>query len=116
VLPIYQARAGQLLTLTLGVARTRAHSLALQQRLVALLAERAIAASGGTDDRGAFVIVVDERAEQWSEALAEDGIVTDARGRYLRLCPDLLTTDAELAVVADALAKVSGQAARRAPA
>jgi kynureninase len=116
VLPIYQARAGQRLTLALGVARIRAHSLAQQQRLVALLAERAILASGGTDDRGAFVAVVDERAEQWSEALAQVGIVTDARGRYLRLCPDLLTTDAELAVVADGLAKISGSATRRASA
>src|SRR2546427_525256 len=55
------------LPLALGVARIRAHSLAQQQRLVALLAERAIAASGGTDDRGAFITVVDERAEPWSD-------------------------------------------------
>jgi kynureninase len=116
VLPIYQARAGQALTLALGVARIRAQSLAQQQRLVALLAERAIPASGGTDDRGAFVTIVDERAEQWSDALAERGIVTDARGRYLRLCPDILTTDAELVVVADGLAKVSARATRRASA
>ena len=116
VLPIYQARAGQLLTLALDVARIRAHSLAQQQRLVALLAERAIAATGGTDDRGAFVTVIDERAERWSDALAEGGIVTDARGRYLRLCPDVLTTDAELVAVADGLAKVSGQPVGRASA
>ena len=114
VLPIYQARAGQLLILALGVARIRAHSLMQQQRLVGLLAERGIAASGGTDDRGAFVTVVDKRAEQWSEALAHIGIVTDARGRYLRMCPDLLTTDAELVIVADGLAKVLRRIARRA--
>jgi len=114
VLPIYQARAGQLLTLALGVSRIRAHSLARQQRLVALLAERGIAASGGTDDRGAFVIVDDERAEQWSDALAEEGIATDARGRFLRLCPDVLTTDAELAVAADGIEKRSGQPVGRA--
>jgi kynureninase len=114
VLPIYQARAGQLLILALGVARIRSHSLIQQQRLVGLLAERGIAALGGTDDRGAFVTVVDKRAEQWSEALGHDGIVTDARGRYLRLCPDLLTTDAELVIVADGLAKVLRRVARRA--
>ena len=88
-------------------ARAR-YSLAQQQRLVALLAERGIAALGGTDDRGAFVIVVDERAEQWCKALAEAGVITDARGRYLRLCPDVLTTDAELVAAANAVAKVSG--------
>lgn len=108
VLPIYQARAGQLLTLALGVARIRAHSLAQQRRLVDLLAERTIAASGGTDDRGAFVTVVHARAEQWSQTLAEDGLITDARGRYLRLCPDVLTTDAELVVAANGIAKVAG--------
>lgn len=113
VLPIYQARAGQLLMLALGVARVRAHSLGQQQRLVALLAERDFAAFGGTDDRGAFVTVVDERAERWSRALAEDGVITDARGRYLRLCPDVLTTDAELVAAANALAKAARLADRR---
>jgi kynureninase len=115
VLPLYQARAGQLLTLALGVARVRAYSLAQQQRLVALLAERGIAASGGTDDRGAFVTVVDERAEQWCEDLAAGGVITDARRRYLRLCPDVLTTDAELVAAASAVAMVSGRLASSAP-
>ena len=32
-----------------------------------------------------------------------------ARGRFLRLCPDVLTTDAELTVVADALATIARQ-------
>ncbi len=44
VLPFYQARAGQRLVLALGVERLRAHSLALQQRLVGLLRERGVAA------------------------------------------------------------------------
>ncbi len=81
--------------LALGVERVRAHSLLQQRRLVALLAERGIAAVGGSADRGAFVTVDDAHAQAWSDALAEAGVVTDARGRYLRLCPDVLTTDAE---------------------
>jgi kynureninase len=113
VLPIYQARAGQLLMSALGVARVRAHSLAQQRRLVALLAERNIAGSGGTDDRGGFVTVVDEQAEHWSQTLADNGVIGDARGRYLRLCPDVLTTDAELVAAADTLAKAVGLADRR---
>jgi kynureninase len=31
-----------------------------------------------------------------AEALKQQGIVTDARGPWLRLCPDILTTDDEL--------------------
>jgi kynureninase len=103
VLPFYQARAGQMLTLALGVDRLRAHSLELQQRLVALLQARGIPASGGTPDRGAFVVVVDYRAEDWAARLRDAGVVTDARGRYLRLCPDILTTNAELEAAAEAL-------------
>jgi kynureninase len=96
VLPLYQARAGQVLALALGVERLRAYSLAQQQRLVALLRERDVTAHGGTEDRGAFVTVTDARAEAWADALASAGIVTDARGPYLRLCPDVLTTGDEL--------------------
>jgi kynureninase len=106
VLPFYQARAGQILTLNMGVERLRAHSLGMQQRLVGLLRDHGIAAEGGTEDRGAFVVVVDDRAEEWAGRLQDVGIVTDARGRCLRLCPDILTTDAELTTAADGLAAI----------
>jgi len=107
VLPFYQARAGQVFTLHMGVDRLRAHSLALQRRLAGLLCERGFAAQGGTEDRGAFVAVVDDRAVTWAGQLQDAGIVTDARGRCLRLCPDLLTTDAELVAAAEALAAIA---------
>jgi kynureninase len=108
VLPIFQARAGQLFTQAIGVERLRAYSLSLQRRLVALLAERGIAARGGTEDRGAFVVVRDANARAWAAALRARGIVTDARGEWLRFCPDVLTTDAELRAAADALAEIAG--------
>ena len=57
VLPFYQARAGQVLTLAIGVARLRDYSLARQQTLVAALAECGVHALGGTEDRGAFVVL-----------------------------------------------------------
>jgi len=107
VLPIFQARAGQVFTRAIGVERLRAYSLALQRRLVALLADRAIAARGGTADRGAFVVVRHRDARTWSAALAARGIVTDSRGEWLRLCPDVLTTDAELRAAAAAVAEVA---------
>jgi kynureninase len=106
ILPYYQARAGQRLVLALGPARIREHSLRLSRRLVALLAEEGIAARGGTADHGAFVVVRDGRAGEWCRALAERGIVTDARGVYLRLCPDILTTDAQLVTAAQALGAI----------
>ena len=104
VLTWYQARAGQRLTLGLGVERLRAHSLALQRALVALLAERGIAAQGGTPERGAFVVVRRDDAVATAAWMGEQGVDVDARGRYLRLCPDILTTDDELVRAADALA------------
>jgi len=107
ILACYQARAGQRLLLALGIARVRAHSLERQQRLVALLAARGIVARGGTDDHGAFLVVTDSRAGGWREALAQRAIVTDARGEYLRLCPDLLTTDDELVFAASALGEIA---------
>jgi len=106
VLPFYQSRAGQIFTLAMGVDRLRVHSLAMQARLTGLLRDRGFAVQGGTEDRGAFVVVVDDRAEGWAKALQDAGVVTDARGRGLRLCPDLLTTDAELVAAAEALAAV----------
>ena len=107
VLPLYQARAGQRFAGAVGVARWRAYSLELQQRLVSLLADRGIAAVGGTKDRGAFVVVRHRAARDWADALEARGIVTDARGDWLRLCPDVLTTDAELIAAAAALSEIS---------
>jgi kynureninase len=114
VLPFYQARAGQVFTRAVGVGRLREHSLASQQRLVALLGERGVAARGGTTDRGAIVVVRAGDARAWSAALAERGVVTDGRGEWLRLTPDLLTTDAEIQAAAAALGDVArGQGALR---
>ena len=101
ILPWYQARAGQVFTLAIGVERLRGCSLAQQRRLVALLHERGVAATGGTEDRGAFLAVRigsdgDDAAVRYAETLAGRGVVTDARGPWLRLCPDVLTTGDEL--------------------
>ena len=106
VLPLYQARAGQRFTQAVGVERLRAYSLHLQRRLVSLLAERGVAAQGGTLDRGAFVTVRDGAAPALSAELKSRGIVTDARGEWLRLCPDVLTTEAEILAAATALGEV----------
>jgi kynureninase len=112
ILPFYQSRAGQRLVLEIGVARLRAHSLALQQRLVALLAERGIAAEGGREDLGAFVVVRNRAARAMADALAARGIATDARGEFLRLCPDILTSDDELGRAAEELSRAASDLPR----
>jgi kynureninase len=104
ILPLYQARAGQIFTLAIGVERLRAYSLAQQQRLAGLLAAHGVEAEGGAEDRGAFVVVRADDAIAMADALDARGIHTDARGSYLRLCPDALTTDAELVTAARVLA------------
>ena len=96
ILPIYQARAGQLFTRAIGVSRLREFSLTLQRRLIELFAARDVRADGGHDDHGAFVVTEHERAGEIAHALRHQGVITDARGRYLRFCPDVLTTDEEM--------------------
>ena len=101
ILPIYQARAGQLFTRAIGVSRLREFSGALDgpmsyPRLIELFAARDVRADGGHDDHGAFVITEHERASEIAHALRQQGVITDARGRYLRFCPDVLTTDEEM--------------------
>ena len=112
ILPLYQARAGQIFTLAIGVERLRAYSLAQQRRLAGLLAARGIEAAGGTEDRGAFVVVHDRDAVGLADALGTRGIHVDARTPWLRLCPDVLTTGDELERAAAALAAL--QPSRRA--
>jgi kynureninase len=113
VITCFQARAGQQLALALGPGRIRAYSQLQQRRLVELLHAQGIAGRGGTDDRGAFVVVATPEAARWCAALAGRGIVTDARGRWLRLCPDVLTQDAELVEAAAALGEIAAGASGR---
>ncbi|HXU51144.1 MAG TPA: aminotransferase class V-fold PLP-dependent enzyme [Casimicrobiaceae bacterium] len=106
IVTVYQARAGIALVEALGVARLRAHSLRKKQRLCELLATRGIEALGGGESHGAFVVVRHPQARHLADALADEGIVVDARGANLRICPDILTRDQELVACAEALAKV----------
>jgi len=111
VMTCYQARAGQVFTQAIGVQRLRDYSLAQQRRLVSSLAEHGISATGGSADHGAFVVVsragVDapHAARRGVETLAERGVIADARGPRIRLCPDVLTTTEELDLAASAVAE-----------
>jgi kynureninase len=109
VLTWYQARAGQLFTLAIGVERLRVYSLEQQRRLVSLLTSRGLEASGATLDRGAFVVIRLAQAgaaRRCADELGARGVAVDARGPWLRLCPDLLNTTEELQRAAQAVSNV----------
>jgi len=107
VLGPYQAIAGLEFTLAIGVERLRAYSLAQQAKLVGLLAAQGVQAAGARADHGAFVTVKHPRAAELSGALAKRGVNSDARSDMLRLCPDLLNTEDELARAARALTEAA---------
>jgi kynureninase len=106
VLTYYQARSGQELALALGVDRLRAYGLEQLKRLKKYLQDKGIEAMGADTDHGAFLAVKLEGAAGISAKLAERGVITDARGPWLRLCPDCLTQDKELRVAASVLAEL----------
>jgi len=108
VLAPVQALAGLEMTLDLGVERLREYSLGQKQLLFDFLARRKVAATGAGDDFGAFLTVTHPQAEKLAQDLAARGVVADARGEHLRLCPDMLNSEAELARAADALGALLG--------
>jgi kynureninase len=107
VLTWYQARSGQEFTLAMGVERLRAYSLNQLDALRGYLAAAGIhAVTGGDATHGAFLVIRLTNAMELPEKLDREGIVCDARGEWLRLCPDCLTRDEELRHTVAALAKI----------
>jgi kynureninase len=108
VLAPYQSLAGLEFTLAIGVGRLRAYSIAQQTRLKVLLEAEGIKAEGASEDRGAFLIVRHKGAGDLASAMEARGVHVDARGEYLRLCPDILNPESEL----EAAARRLGEAFR----
>ena len=106
VLTYYQARAGQQLTLQLGVARIREYAMDRLVRLKRYLAGVGIEAEGADGDHGAFLTIETDSAVSLAKMLEGAGITADARGRFLRLSPDYLTPDSAMSEVAATLASV----------
>jgi kynureninase len=104
ILTWYQARSGQQFTLAIGLERLRAYSLYQLQNLREHLANADVESVVGGDTRhGAFLAIRLASAPQLPTLLQEHGIICDARGEWLRLCPDCLTRDEELRRAASAL-------------
>jgi kynureninase len=103
VLTYYQARAGQQLTLALGIDRIRAYALERLSHLKRYLADAGIAANGADDQHGAFLTIEHPDAASLVQSLENHGITTDARGHHLRLSPDYLTPNSALQETATTL-------------
>lgn len=96
VLAPFQALAGLELTLELGVARLREHSLEQKAVLAELLRRQGVECAGAGEDFGAFLTVRRREAGRLASELEARGVKTDARGELLRLCPDYLNGADEL--------------------
>ena len=92
VLGCFQALAGLEFTLEMGVDRLRAHSMVQKAVLAELLPE----VHGADKHYGAFVTLQNPKAVALAHEMEKRGVKVDARGEYLRLCPDILNTRAEL--------------------
>jgi len=104
VLPWYQARSGAEFVLAMGVARLREYSLRQLQALRGYLAEAGVrGVIGGDQHHAAFLSIRLPQAMEIPKLLEKKGIICDARGEWLRLCPDCLTRDEELRQTARAL-------------
>ena len=110
VLTYYQARSGQQFMLAMGVDRLRSYSLQQLTKLKNYLKDAGIEAIGGDAGHGAFLTVRLDNASAISAKLAGHGVITDARGQWLRLCPDCLTRDEELQTAASVVGEVLEQA------
>jgi kynureninase len=109
VLIYYQARAGLDLTLALGVDRLRAYSLEQLAFLRGALHDagvRTCLINPRPEEHGAYLLIPVEDGKEAVGALKRAGVNTDARpspsgGRwFVRMCPDILNTRAELAEAA----------------
>jgi kynureninase len=92
VIGCFQALAGLEFTLEMGVDKLRAYSMTQKAVLAELLPE----VTGADKHYGAFVTLKHRDAVALAAALDKRGVKVDARGEYLRLCPDILNSRAEL--------------------
>jgi kynureninase len=109
VLAPFQALAGLELTLELGVERLRTYSLEQKDFLDGLLTKQGVTVYGASKNYGAFLTVKHPDARSMSSELEKQGVKVDARGEYLRLCPDILNPRAELERAAATLGAVLRQ-------
>ncbi|MBV9083896.1 MAG: aminotransferase, partial [Acidobacteriaceae bacterium] len=104
VLTYYQARSGQRFILEIGISRLRDYNLDRLKRLKTYLANAGVDSCGGDPQHGAFLTLRHPSAASVTQRLSNVHIHTDARGPWLRLCPDCLTREEDLIQAAKAVA------------
>lgn len=106
ILPVYQARAGLVFTLEMGVDRLRNYSRRQQMLIEKLLCQNNIPFLGKAEQRGAFIVIPHRRAQTIVDRLKQTGVTCDAREGLIRFGPDFLNTEAELITVVNRLVDV----------
>lgn len=107
ILPFYQARSGLHLTLAIGVERLRAYSLGQQAFLRQQLRQRGVqVVERDPATAGGFLLLPQANAPAFCDNLKAAGVNADARGGFVRLCPDLLNTEAEMVEAGNRIAGV----------
>lgn len=93
VLTAYQATPGLEFTLSVGVEQTRTYMLNLLAELRETLRSKdlQVVEPASPSHWGAFALVFDYDPNALCEKLKEQGIITDARGEFVRFGPDILT-------------------------
>jgi selenocysteine lyase/cysteine desulfurase len=107
---IYAGIAGIELMQEIGIAATREHVTALNERLIAGVDELggSVATPRDPAQRGALVCVRSTDAPALVRALAADGIVTSERDGNLRVSPHAYNVDEDIDTVLAALARHRG--------
>lgn len=115
VLTYYQARAGLELTLALGVDRLRAYTLDQLRFLRNTLHNAGVSTrtvNADPDAHGNYLLIPVDDGKHACHALKSAGVNADARPSpagspwFVRLCPDILTTRAEMTGAATRVARV----------
>ena len=111
---LYAGVAGMELMLEIGIAETREHVTALNERLIAGVDELGgvVVTPREPESRGALVCVRSTDAPALVGALGGDGIVTSERDGNLRISPHAYNTDDDIDTVLASLARHRGLLAR----
>lgn len=108
-LTMYQTRAGLELILELGVDRLRTYNLSQQAILREAFRSHGVPfVSSDPESFGGFALVPSPDASGLAHALAERGVITDARWSTVRFGPDILNTEEELREAARITGDVMG--------
>ncbi len=108
----YTALGGLEVILDAGAGRIRERNAALTERLVLRLRDAGfvLRISDDPERRSAIVMVRLPTAREAVAALAQDGIIVDTRGEYVRVSPHFYNTPAEIDLFVDALQAKAGAA------